>query len=232
MKILDWIRIELIANLCNTSTRWGVEGCSRPSGFKNSGQTLFSGQPQVAQKSWKSKNISIQWKFQGKLCFSGQAQVVQKSEWWTIYIQYCEFKAHSIFQNKHKLLKPEVAGVTFSDSDSAPVPKFLNPNPDPGPASLQIQESDSCLDSGYNHRSKRHLPMFLPKKLLHRLLLLLKWKSDSGHRYFTNFWLRVRIRCQAKFLTGEISDFTLWAHVQTNILHINYPELGSRELLK
>jgi len=31
---------------------------------------------------------------------------------------------------------PEVAGVTFSDSESAPVPKFLNP--DPGPAIFQI----------------------------------------------------------------------------------------------
>jgi len=25
--------------------------------------------------------------------------------------------------------KPEMGGVTFSDSDSAPVPKFLNPGP-------------------------------------------------------------------------------------------------------
>jgi len=32
----------------------------------------------------------------------------------------------------------EVAGVTFSDSDSAPVPKFLNLGPDPGPAIFQI----------------------------------------------------------------------------------------------
>jgi len=31
-----------------------------PPGLKNSGQTLFSGQAQVAQKSWKIKNISIQ----------------------------------------------------------------------------------------------------------------------------------------------------------------------------
>ena len=30
----------------------------------------------------------------------------------------------------------EVAGITFSDSGSAPVPKFLNP--DPGPAIFQI----------------------------------------------------------------------------------------------
>jgi len=35
---------------------------------------------------------------------------------------------------------PEVAGVTFSDSDSVPSPKFLNPDP----AILQIWESDSC----------------------------------------------------------------------------------------
>jgi len=32
----------------------------------------------------------------------------------------------------------EVAGVTFSDSDSAPVPKFLNPGPDPDPPIFQI----------------------------------------------------------------------------------------------
>jgi len=32
----------------------------------------------------------------------------------------------------------EVAGVTFSDSESSPVPKFLNPGPAPGPAILQI----------------------------------------------------------------------------------------------
>jgi len=54
---------------------------------------------------------------------------------------------------------PEVAGVTFSDSESAPVPKFLNP--DPGPAIFQIWQSDSCSDSGYNHRSNHNLPMFL-----------------------------------------------------------------------
>jgi len=64
----------------------------------------------------------------------------------------------------------------FSDSDYAPVPKFLNP----GPAILQIWESDTCSDSGYNHRSNRNSPMFLPKKWPHRLLLLPKLKSDSG----------------------------------------------------
>jgi len=52
------------------------------------------------------------------------------------------------------LFLSEVDGVTFSDSDSAPVLKFLNP--DRGPAILQIWESDSCSDSGYNHRSNRN----------------------------------------------------------------------------
>jgi len=55
-----------------------------------------------------------------------------------------------------------VAGVTFSDSNPAPVPKFLNPVP----AIFQIWESDSCSDSDYNHRSNRNLPMFLLKKWL------------------------------------------------------------------
>jgi len=50
--------------------------------------------------------------------------------------------------------------------------------PDPGPAILQLWESDSCSDSGYNHRSNRNLRMFLPKKWPHRLQLLPKWKSD------------------------------------------------------
>jgi len=50
---------------------------------------------------------------------------------------------------------------------------------DLGPAILQILESDSCSDSGYNRRSNRNLPMFLPKKWPHRLLPP-KWKSDAG----------------------------------------------------
>ena len=82
----------------------------------------------------------------------------------------------------------EVSGMTFSDSDTALVPKFLNP--DPGPVTLQIWESDSCSDSGCNYRSNRNLPMLLPEKWPHRLLLLLKWKSDHGsgpvfHKFLT-----------------------------------------------
>ena len=68
----------------------------------------------------------------------------------------------------HLWWQPEVTGVTFSDSDSAPVPKFFNP----GPAIFQIWESDSCSDCGYRHRSNRNLPRFLHKKLPHRLPLL------------------------------------------------------------
>ena len=55
-------------------------------------------------------------------------------------------------------------------------PKFLNP----GAAIFQTWESDSCSDSGYNHRSNRNLPMFFLKKSSHRLLLLTKLKSDYG----------------------------------------------------
>ena len=69
-----------------------------------------------------------------------------------------------------------VTGVTFSDSDSTPVPKFLIP----APAILQVWESNSSSESGYNHWSNHILLMFLPKKWLHRLLLLPRWKSDSG----------------------------------------------------
>jgi len=45
-------------------------------------------------------------------------------------------------------IRSEVVGVTFTDPDSAPVPKFLNPGPDPGLAILEIWESDSCSHSG------------------------------------------------------------------------------------
>jgi len=69
----------------------------------------------------------------------------------------------------------EVAGVTFSDWDSTPVPKFLNPDPN----IFQISESDSCSDSGYN-RGNVKLPMVFLHKLPCSLLLLTKMKSDTG----------------------------------------------------
>jgi len=64
-----------------------------------------------------------------------------------------------------------VAGVTFSDSDSAPVSKFLNQ----GPAIFQIWESDSCSDCGCNHRFNRNLPMF-------------DLKNDHTHSCYCRNW--------------------------------------------
>jgi len=84
---------------------------------------------------------------------------------------------------------PEVTGVTFSHPDSAPVPQFLNPGPHPSPAIPKISESDSCSDSGHNHRSNRNLPMFLLKKWPNWLLQLPNGKGDSGLGVKRNFWL-------------------------------------------
>ena len=82
--------------------------------------------------------------------------------------------------------KVEMAVVTFSESDSVPVPNFLSP--DPGPKIFKIENP-----SGY-HRCNRNSAVFLPKKCLmwkaHRLLVL---KMNSC-RFFTNFWLRRRVR--------------------------------------
>jgi len=87
----------------------------------------------------------------------------------------------------------EVAGVIFSDSDSAPVPKYFNP----GQTIFQIWESDSCLESSYNHRSNRNLPTFLLKQWPHRYCRnstataeIEKWLRIRV-RFFPNFWLRV-----------------------------------------
>jgi len=52
-----------------------------------------------------TKNISIQWKISGQLCFSAQALVAQKS-WMTKNMHsISEFKPHSVFKAKCKLLK-------------------------------------------------------------------------------------------------------------------------------
>jgi len=40
----------------------------------NSEQTMFSGQAQVAEKTWVIKNISIQWKISRHTLFSGQGE--------------------------------------------------------------------------------------------------------------------------------------------------------------
>jgi len=46
-----------------------------------------------------------------------------------------------------------------------------------------FSEPDSCSDSACNHRSNCNLPIFLLKKLSHRLLLLPKLKSDTGSSF-------------------------------------------------
>ena len=68
---------------------------------RNCRATLFSGQAQVAQKSWMIKNTySIQWKISRQLYFSGQVQVAQNSWMWKVYSiqwkiagQLCFFRA-------------------------------------------------------------------------------------------------------------------------------------------
>jgi len=126
-----------------------------------------------------------------------------------------------------------VAEVTFSASDSAPVPKmfriqvrirkifkFENPTPFQTLAAIDIVGN---------------LPMFSLKKWPRRLLLLPKLKSGSGFqvRKKNAESCQSRLRCQAKFLTCKISDLrnfwlhaTLHAtlHAQSNILHIKYAE--------
>ena len=74
---------------------------------------LFSGQAQVAQKSWMIKNISKEWKTSGQLCFSGQAQwgcskILNDK---IISIQW-KFQGNSVFQGKRKMFKiPECKSI-------------------------------------------------------------------------------------------------------------------------
>jgi len=95
---------------------------------------------------------------------------------------------------KKNVCAAEVAGLNFSDSHSAPVPKFLYPGP--CPVIFQIWKSDSCSDPGYyHHGSNWNLPTFLLNKWQHRRLLLPKLKSDpgSGHCVSQIFDSRIRV---------------------------------------
>jgi len=80
----------------------------------------------------------------------------------------------------------KTAGVTFSDFDSAPVPKFLIP----APKMFQIWESDSCLNTG-NHRCNRNSAMLLIKQ---RYL----YKDHADSCYFRKKLLRLRIGSEKK----------------------------------
>ena len=103
---------------------------SHPRAWKILGQTLFSGQAVVAQKSWMIKNTvkifrailffrasascskilnnkkiySVLW-IQGTLCFSGQAQLFKTPECKSIFNTVKNSWANSVFQDKHKLPK-------------------------------------------------------------------------------------------------------------------------------
>ena len=72
-------------------------GAPSPRAWKFSGQTQFSGQAQVAQKSWMIKYISIQWKIPGQLCFQGKRKLLKNPEC-KKYIQYSEFMATLFFR--------------------------------------------------------------------------------------------------------------------------------------
>ena len=98
----------------------------------NSGQTLFSGQAQVAQKSWMIKTFPYIEKLQGSSVFQGKRKLLKNPEWkmyfntvkifkailfsgqaqvaqqfWMIKNIYSnsEFRANFVFQGKRKLLK-------------------------------------------------------------------------------------------------------------------------------
>jgi len=74
---LFWTILYIVQTHKHRRTRRGKR--PTPQAWKISGQTRFSGQAQVNQKSWLIKHISLQWKIPGQLCFSGQAQVAQNS---------------------------------------------------------------------------------------------------------------------------------------------------------
>ena len=123
-------------------TRRVIGEGGRPLAWKISGQTLFSGQAQVAQKSRMVQNISVQRKIPGHtLLFTAGARCskilndtqyfntvrnfratlffrasASSSKSWMIKvihsIAYSEFRTHSVFQGKRKLLKnPECKNI-------------------------------------------------------------------------------------------------------------------------
>jgi len=80
---------------------------------KNSRATVFQGNPKCSNILNDKKHIFITVKIPGQLCFSGQAQVAQKS--WIINNIYSVLwiQAPSVFQGKRKLFKtPECKKYT------------------------------------------------------------------------------------------------------------------------
>jgi len=50
-----------------------------------------------------------------------------------------------------------------------------------------------------------------------------RWSIKTKQNVMQQHW-RLNHQCQAKFLTNKISDFTPYAHAQSNIQHIKYAE--------
>ena len=88
--------------------------------------------------------------------------------------------------NLCRTLKVEVAGVTFSDSDSAPVPKCLNL----GQEIFYIWEIDSCSDSGYHRSNPEFTHVFTWEMTVQTPTAKVKKWLWIQVRFFPNFWLR------------------------------------------
>jgi len=93
--------------------------------------------------------------------------------------------------------QPGWVGVGFSESDSAPVAKFLQPHP--GPNFFQIWKSDFCSNSG-NHLEQCHSLSFIQTTQTPATAENQKWQttkvSDSGpvfHKLLTPALKKYRI---------------------------------------
>jgi len=108
----------------------------------------------------------------------------------------------------------EMGEASFSDYDSASLPKFLKPHP--GQKSFQIWESDSCLNSG-NHRFNRNPAMFCWSNDIYtnHADSCYCWKKWHGFRvqFFTNIWVQIRVRKKPRIHSGSVttSDILLTA---------------------
>ena len=70
----------------------------------------------------------------------------------------------------------------------------------PSPAVLQMWESGSCSDSGYNHRSSRKFTHVFTYEMTAQTPApaeMEKWLR-TWVRFFPSFWLRLRIRVRKK----------------------------------
>jgi len=97
-----WHSEKLAHDHCRRTRRGGG---GSPLAWKLLGQTLFSGQVQVAQNSWMIKIISIQWKISGQTLFFKASRSCSKMFDDKKYIQCSEFTPQPVIQVKRKLHK-------------------------------------------------------------------------------------------------------------------------------